>query len=79
MLLAYNLVRLEMTRTADGAGVAPPRISFVGALHLVRDEWLWSTYTAPGANPRHLGRLRHALLRLVLPDRQSEPQYPRAV
>jgi Insertion element 4 transposase N-terminal/Transposase DDE domain len=30
--LAYNLVRLEMERAADEAGVAPSRISFVNAL-----------------------------------------------
>lgn len=79
VLLAYNLVRLEMARTAATAGVAPTRISFVGALHLIRDEWLWSTYAAPGAIPRHLARLRHALTRLVLPARRSGRQYPRAV
>jgi hypothetical protein len=79
VLLAYNLVRLEMARVAEAAGVAPTRLSFVGALHLIRDEWLWSTFTAPGAIPRHLARLRDALLRLVLPARRCERGYPRAV
>ena len=79
LLLAYNLVRLEMARAADAAHVAPTRISFVGALRLIRDEWLWSTYAAPGAIPRHLARLRDALARLVLPARRSERVYPRAV
>lgn len=79
VLLAYNLVRLEMTRAAAAVDVAPTRISFVGALHLIRDEWLWSTYAAPGAIPRHLARLRTALARLVLPARRSERVYPRAV
>jgi hypothetical protein len=79
VLLAYDLVRLEMARAADLAGVAPTRISFVAALHLIRDEWLWSAFAAPGAIPRHLDRLRHALTRLVLPPRRPERQYPRAV
>lgn len=79
VLLAYNLVRLEMARAADALDVAPTRMSFVGALHLIRDEWLWSTYAAPGAIPRHLARLRAALARLVLPERRSERVYPRAV
>jgi hypothetical protein len=30
--LAYNLVRLEMERVAEEAGVEPTRISFVAAL-----------------------------------------------
>ncbi|GJG88892.1 hypothetical protein tb265_40730 [Gemmatimonadetes bacterium T265] len=79
VLLAYNLVRLEMSRVADAAAVAPTRIRFVGALRLIRDEWLWSTYAAPGAIPRHLARRRDALARLVLPERRSERVYPRAV
>jgi Insertion element 4 transposase N-terminal/Transposase DDE domain len=79
VLLAYNLVRVEMARAAALAGVPPTRISFVAALHLIRDEWLWSSYAAPGAIPRHLDRLRHALTRLVLPVRRPERHYPRAV
>lgn len=79
VLLAYNLVRLEMARAAALAAVAPTRISFVAALHLIRDEWLWSSFAAPGAIPRHLDRLRHALSRLVLPVRRTDRHYPRAV
>ena len=49
ILLAYNLVRLEMERVADEAGVEPTRISFITALHLVCDEWLWCAVASPGA------------------------------
>ena len=63
VLIAYNLVRLEMERVADQAGVAPTRISFVGALRLITDEW----------------QLRADLKRLILPPRRSEGSYPRAV
>lgn len=58
ILLAYNLVRLEMERVADEAGVGPTRISFIAALHLVCDEWLWSAVAKPGAIPKHLRNLR---------------------
>jgi hypothetical protein len=80
LLLAYNLVRLEMERVADETGVSPLRISFVAALRLVVDEWSWSTTTAsPGAIPRHLTDLRDKIRLYVLPPRRPERTYPRAV
>jgi len=80
ILLAYNLVRLEIARVAKQVGVPPTRISFVLALSLIRDEWIWSTIsTSPGAIPKHLLRLRQNLQRLVLPPRRSGRTYPRAV
>ena len=78
ILLAYNLVRLEMERVADEAGVEPTRISFIAALHLVCDEWLWCAVAKPGAIPKHLRNLRAKLARLVLPARRART-YPRAV
>jgi hypothetical protein len=77
--LAYNLVRLEMVRIAEDAGVPPNRISFVMALRLIRDEWLWCAIAKPGAIPRHLRELRAEVLRFVLPPRRSQRSYPRAV
>jgi hypothetical protein len=79
LLLAYNLVRLEMARVAQAAGVAPTRVSFIAALHLIRDEWLWCAVALPGAIPRHLLELRRTLTQLILPERRSERRYPRAV
>lgn len=79
LLLAYNLVRLEMERIADEAGVEPVRISFVAALRLIQDEWLWCAVASPGAIPRHLKRLRQEVRRFLLPPRRSEREYPRAV
>jgi hypothetical protein len=78
ILLAYNLVRLEMERVAEEAGVEPTRISFIAALHLVCDEWLWCAVASPGAIPKHLRNLRAKLARLVLPPRRSRT-FPRAV
>jgi Insertion element 4 transposase N-terminal/Transposase DDE domain len=79
VLLAYNLVRLEMERVADVARVAPTRISFVAALHLIVDEWLWCAVTAPGAIPSRMRDLRANLKRYILPPRRTERVYPRAV
>ena len=79
--LAYNLVRVEMERVAEEAGVPPTRISFVAALSMIRDEfyWLGSPRVTPGAIPASLQRLRRNLKRLVLPPRRSERTFPRAV
>jgi hypothetical protein len=77
--LAYNLVRLEMIRIADEAGVPANRISFVMALRLIRDEWAWATVTSPGAIQRRLRELRAEVARFVLPPRRTERSYPRAV
>lgn len=79
VLIAYNLVRLEMEGVADEADVSPTRISFVVALRLICDEWSWCAIAAPGAIPRHLVELRSSLQRFVLPPRRSERSYPRAV
>jgi hypothetical protein len=79
ILIAYNLIRLEMERVAVEAKVEPSRISFVGAMRLICDEWLWCAIAQPGAIPKHLRNLRAALAGLVLPPRRSERRYPRAV
>jgi hypothetical protein len=79
IFLAYNLVRLEMKRVADDAGVEPTRISFVNALRLISDEWMWCAIASAGAIPKHLRNLRAALAGLILPPRRSQRRYPRAV
>jgi hypothetical protein len=79
LLLAYNLVRLEMERFADEAKVRPNRISFTTVFNLICDEWLWLVGThTPGAIPKQLKRLRSDMRRLVLPPRR-ERSYPRSV
>ncbi|MFW6087595.1 MAG: IS4 family transposase [Myxococcota bacterium] len=79
LLLAYNLVRLEMQRIADEAAVPPTRISFVAALRFIRDEWFWLEGTrTPGAIPKHLARMRAQIKRFILPPRRAR-SYPRAV
>jgi len=79
VLLAYNLVRLEMARVADEAGVPPIRISFVAALRLIVDEWMWCSVGSPGAIPKRLRELRQNIKRYILPPRRTARSYPRAV
>jgi hypothetical protein len=78
ILLAYNLVRLEIERIARGAKVEPTRVSFVEALRLIRDEWAWLSVTSPGAIPKRLEAMRRAIKRYILPPRRPRI-YPRAV
>jgi hypothetical protein len=78
ILLAYNLVRLEMARIAAEADVEPTRISFVEALRLIRDEWEWLSVTSPGAVPKRLETMRRNIKRYVLPPRRPR-SFPRAI
>jgi hypothetical protein len=80
VLIAYNLIRLEMERIADEIGVSPLRISFIAALRYIVDEWGWSAATtSPGAIPRHLRDMRDKIRRFVLPPRRPDRRHERAV
>lgn len=80
ILVAYNLVRLEMERIADELDVAPTRISFVAALRFFIEQWQWASMTStPGAIPKRLETMRDRIRRFVLPPRRPERSYPRAV
>ena len=54
ILLAYNLIRLEMERTADDLGVEPTQISFVSSMRLICDTWIWCSIASAGAIPTRL-------------------------
>jgi hypothetical protein len=41
ILTSYNSVRLEMAEMAKAHKVEPLRISFINALYLIQDEFLW--------------------------------------
>jgi hypothetical protein len=77
--LAYNLVRLEIESIATEAEVPSLCISFVAALRLIRDEWMWLAGASPGAIPKHLRRLREDVARFILAPRRRQRRYPRAV
>lgn len=79
ILIAYNLIRLEMERIAQEADVKPTRISFVMTYRMICEEFIWSANSAPGAIPKQLRRLREEVKRFILPKRRSERSYPRAV
>ncbi len=68
-----------MAGLAAEAKVMPNRISYAAAIRLVRDEWIWSELTKPGAIPARLREMRDALARSVLPPRRRKRSYPRTV
>ena len=78
LLLAYNLVRLVMSRSAPRAGVPPVRLSYRHALLALRAFWHTAWLTPPGVFPRPIEALLDDLARFVLPDRRAR-RYPRAV
>ena len=80
ILLAYNMIRLEMARVAAEAKVAPTRISFVVSVQRIRSEWEWlAIASGQGTIPKKLLALRADLKRFILPPRRSDRSYPRAV
>jgi len=78
LLLAYNLIRLEMRQVAIEAKVPETRISFVAALRLIRSTLLGLVFASPGAIPQRLIDLRSDIRHFVLPERRPR-EYPRAV
>ena len=78
LLLAYNLVRLVMSRAAPRARVPPVRLSYRYALLAVRAFWHAAWDTSPGTLPRRLEALLDELAHFVLPERRPR-RYPRAV
>lgn len=78
LLLAYNLVRLVMSRAAPRARVPPVRLSYRYALLALRAFWHTVWDTAPGTLPRRLTALLDELALFVLPERRPR-RYPRTV
>lgn len=78
LALAYNLVRLEMERIAEEAGVTPDRISFKSALMYIEHALLTLSLDSAGRIPEHLRQLREDVAHFILPKRRQR-SYPRAV
>ena len=78
ILLAYNLVRREMSEVA---GVSPLQVSFRHALMLIRIFCMVEAWTcAPGNLPKRLASHHEALSSLlILPERRPERRYKRHV
>lgn len=79
LLIAYNLIRLEMERVANELGVAPTRISFVAALREFVNEWHLASIASPGTIPKRFSTLTDRLRHYVLPPRRPARSFPRAV
>lgn len=80
VLLAYNLIRLEINAIAQEAGVAPNRISFVMAMREIQQEFLWAAISStPGSLPAKLRRLRGRVKDYIVPERRKDRAFPRAV
>jgi hypothetical protein len=79
LLLAYNLVRLEIERVAAELDVPPIRISFVAALREVVEQWHFATIVSPGTIPGRLSTVTDRLRQFLLPPRRPGRVFPRAV
>ena len=79
LLIAYNLIRLEMQRIAVEFSVAPTRISFVASLRHCVEQWHLASLASPGRIPGHLATATDRMRAFVLPPRRPERVYPRAV
>ena len=79
ILTTYNIVRLEMAAIAKAHNVPPLRISFINALYLIQDEFLWCSGRSPGTIPKKLKSLRESGKRLILPEKRMRKSYPRTV
>jgi hypothetical protein len=79
LLITYNLIRLEMQRTAAELGVHPIRISFVATLRECVQQWNLAAMTSPGTIGGRLATVTDRLRNFVLPPRRPERVFPRAV
>jgi hypothetical protein len=79
LLITYNLIRLEMQRTAAALNVPPCRISFVATLRECVLQWNFAATSSPGAIPGQLATMTDRLRHFVLPPRRPERVFPRAV
>jgi len=77
-LIAYNLVRLEISKAALCAGVEPTDLSFLRALHILQHELIWAAGMAPGKLPAHLIRMRLQLQFAIVEKRRGR-KCPRVV
>lgn len=79
LLIAYNLVRLEIQRVARELEIHPLRVSFVAALRECVLAWRMAANSPPGSVPGNLATITDRLRHYVLPPRRPERSFPRAV
>ena len=79
LLIAYNLVRIEMAHAAQTAGATPDRLSFHRTLTIVKHYLLLlGTSSAPSKAMDRVVEMRDTLAFLMLPERRPR-SYPRAL
>jgi len=79
LLIAYNLIRLEMQRLAREFEIAPTRVSFVASLRHCVEQWHLAGIASPGRIPGHLATATDRMRTFVLPPRRPDRAFPRAV
>jgi hypothetical protein len=79
LLIAYNLIRLEIQRVATELDVHPLRISFVAALRECVLAWKFAATSPPGSIPGNLATITDRMRHYVLPPRRPARVFPRAV
>ena len=79
LLIAYNLIRLEIQRIAAELDVHPLRVSFLAALRECVLAWKFAANSPPGSVPGSLATITDRMRQYVLPPRRPERVFPRAV
>lgn len=78
-LIAYNLIRLEISKAALAVECAPTEVSFIRAFHVIQFELHWAAVTRSyGKLPESMKYLRERLVSL-LNDERPDRKYDRAV
>lgn len=74
LVIAYNLIRVEISQIAKEAEVSPLRISFVMALRFIQDELMWCAIASPGTIPKKLKAMRENVKLFILPEKRKRPK-----
>jgi hypothetical protein len=74
LLIAYNLIRVEISQIAKEAEVSPLRISFVMAMRYIQDELMWCAIASPGTIPKKLKAMRENVKQFILPKKRKRPK-----
>ena len=79
LLIAYNLIRLEMQRIAAEFDLEPTRISFIASLRHCVEQWHFAAIASPGTIPSRLATATDRMRVFVLPPRRPRRVFAREV
>ncbi len=79
VLIAYNLIRLEMLEIASEAEVEPNRVSFTAAISLIDTQLRWLALSPDGKLPDKLKQMRADIKHFILPKKRKNRTFPRSV